>query len=81
MNWFEKWMLRNIATKSVRQGNQYQGAEEYYSYILKAADKVYTEENDHSTLSFMEDRHKVASNKIFKYAQRETEEDLGEKNG
>lgn len=74
LNCFEKWMLRIIATKAVKQGNQYHGVAEYYSYILKAADKTFTEENDISTLTFMEDRHKVASNKIFKYAQRETEE-------
>jgi len=80
LNWFEKWMMRGIATKLARQGNQYVGIEEYYSYILKAADKNYTEENDESTLSFLEDRHKVASNKIYKFAQRETE-DLGVNNG
>ena len=74
MNWFEKWILRGIVRKAAQQGNQFQGVEEYYSYILKEADKNYTEENDESTLSFMEDRHKVASNKIFKYAQRETED-------
>ena len=80
LNWFEQWMLRNIAQKCAKQGNQYGGIEEYYSYILKAADKNYTEENDESTLSFLEDRHNVASNKIFKYAQRKTENNLGENN-
>ncbi len=73
LNWFEKWMMRGIATKLARQGNQNEGMEEYYSYIMVAANKVYTEENDESTLSFLEDRHRTESNKHFEFAQRETE--------
>jgi hypothetical protein len=67
--------LKNIcykesSKKAVRQGNQTKGSQEYYKCILEEANKIYTEENDEMTLTFMEDMHKVASNQIFKYAQR-----------
>ena len=72
MNWFDKWFLKKLTKKITIQSSQHQeNIQEYYSYIIEAAQKVFTEDNDHSLRSFMEEQHGVVCNQHFKYAQKD----------
>lgn len=70
LNWFEKWMLRGIAKKLSRQGGQNPKIQEYYSYMVKAARKEYTEDNDTTLRHYLEEMHSVECNKQFKHATK-----------
>jgi hypothetical protein len=74
LNWFEKWILKGIAKKLVKQGGQDLKVQTYYSYIISAAKNEYIEDNDTSLRSYLEEMHSIECNKQFEYAQRKIED-------
>ncbi len=63
-------MLRGIAKKLARQGGQNSKIQEYYSYMIRAAKKEYTEDNDTTLRHFLEEMHSIECNKQFLHAEK-----------
>jgi len=68
---FENWILNRIIKKTVLQGNQDKKIQDLYGSIIVAAKEQYTEDNDTSLRTYLEDMHGIEANKHFEYAQNE----------
>jgi len=63
MNWFEKWMLKRILRKTVVQGGHKERINNIYSMIISAAQEQFTEDNNPTLRSFLEECQHDALNK------------------
>jgi len=67
MSWFQKWVFNTYAHSIVRhlvfQGNHQKRIEQYYSLLIDAARKEFTEDNKVTLDNFLEECHNNALNK------------------
>jgi hypothetical protein len=55
MNKFERWILKKIIAKQVRQGEHYTNIQELYRLIRNAAVKEFLEDNTPTINSFLQE--------------------------
>ena len=61
---FQRWMLRKIASRTVIQGDHKIQIEEYYSILVDAARKEFTEDNKPTLDGFLEECHKKSLRRV-----------------
>ena len=73
-NWIERKMLKHLAEKAVRQGNQDRKLKEAFKYFVVAAEKEYTEDTHNGIRSFLEEKLADTSDIFLPYSVEKPED-------